>query len=163
MNDAHRDKALLAQNGCEYFARDGAIRPTKDGDQDRGDQSGYHPGRPSRVPFTVQAGDQGDKQTEKSRDNSHQPERSPQDHPDIPAGKIPKRRVIAGGTQETPQATREFPALQPIDANVVERLGVFGIQRQCLPIRRIGFPDPAQVVLDGTTQDKRVDVHGAQP
>jgi hypothetical protein len=103
MNDAHRDKALLAQNGCEYFARDRAVQPAKDGDQDRGDQSGYHRERPSRVPFTVQPGDEGDQQTEKSRDNSHQPERSPQDHPDIPAGKIPKRRVIAGGTKETPQ------------------------------------------------------------
>jgi hypothetical protein len=91
------------------------------------------------VPFAVQPGDECDKQTEKSRDNGHQSEHSPQHYPDIPAGKIPERRVITGGTEETSEGAHELPAPQPIDTNVVERLGVSGVQRQRLPIRRVGF------------------------
>src|SRR6202008_3698661 len=100
-------KALLAQNRCEYFAGDGAIQPAKDGDQRNGDQSGYHPQRPSRVSFAVQPGDEGDDQTENSGDNSHQSEHSPQDHSDIPAGKVSKGRVDTRRTEETPQRGRE--------------------------------------------------------
>lgn len=163
MGEAKREEVLLAQDRNEHLTRDRAEQPPQHGDQDRGEQSDQHSQRRSRAPFVVDPCGDGEEHTENTGSNSHEGEHFSENDSDIPAAQLPVLRIAPRSAEEPLQCASKLEVPQSMNGQVVQRLGIRGIQLQRRPIRSLGLVPQAHVIQDRAAPNERFDVLRIQP